>query len=362
MPATKKRPTKPKAPAKQTKKATPPPTRLERTKRRIDDFLSRRPHRSFRRTRRRDYVRSLKLPGYVAFTYQVHKLLWQHKKMIIGLVVIYGVVSALLMGGLLSQDTYSQLRDTVKSTSNNALTGFTGAIEQAGLVLVSSASGGTNGSSDTAQAQQVYAAIGGLLVWLTVVWLLRAVLAGKKPRLRDGLYNAGAPILPTFLVALLLLVQLIPIALAAVGYMAASSSGLLDIGFASMAFWIIAALLTIMSLYWVSGTFMALVIVTLPGMYPWQAIRTAGDLVVGRRIRILLRLLWLVGIIVVSWVIVMIPVILLDGWLKDSVHAPSWLPLVPVALLVMSTLTIVWSSAYVYLFYRKVVDDDAAPA
>lgn len=362
MPTIKKRQTKPKSTVKTTRKPTPPPTKAERVKLRINDFLARRPHRSFRRTRRRDYVRSLRLPRYIALTYEVHKLLWQHKKTMIGLIVIYSIVSALLMGGLLSQGTYSQLHDAVKSTSGNVLTGFSGAIEQAGLVLVSSVSGGTGSSSDTAQTQQVYAAIGGLLVWLTVVWLLRAILAGRKPRLRDGLYNAGAPILPTFLVSLLLLVQLIPIALAAVGYMAASSSGLLSIGFASMAFWVIAALLVIMSLYWVSGTFMALVIVTLPGMYPWQAIRTAGDLVVGRRIRILLRLLWLAGVVLVSWAIVMLPIILLDGWLKDTISAISWLPLVPIALLVMSTLTIVWSSAYVYLFYRKVVDDDAAPA
>jgi hypothetical protein len=63
-----------------------------------------------------------------------------------------------------------------------------------------------------------------------------------------------------------------------------------------------------------------------------------------------------------SWLLVMVPVILFDAWLKGVFPSIRWLPVVPLALLMMSTLTIVWSASYVYLFYRKVVDDDAAPA
>jgi hypothetical protein len=58
----------------------------------------------------------------------------------------------------------------------------------------------------------------------------------------------------------------------------------------------------------------------------------------------------------------MVPIILLDTWIKGMLPAIEWLPVVPVALLVMSTLTVVWVASYVYILYRKVVDDDAAPA
>jgi hypothetical protein len=201
-----------------------------------------------------------------------------------------------------------------------------------------------------------------LFTWLTTVWLLRATFAGKKPKLRDGLYNAGAPILPTFLVGLLLLVQLLPVALAIVGYTSASATGLLNGGIEAMLFWSVALLLGTLSLYWITSTFFALIIVTLPGMYPFQAIKTAGDLVVGRRIRILLRLLWVALIVAVLWLVIMVPIILLDTWIKGMLPAIEWLPVVPVALLVMSTLTVVWVASYVYILYRKVVDDDAAPA
>jgi hypothetical protein len=195
-----------------------------------------------------------------------------------------------------------------------------------------------------------------------VVWLLRALLAGQKPRLRDGLYNAGAPIVPTLLVTLVLVVQLLPLAVVSIGYSAATASGLLSGGIEAMLFWTAALLLTVLSLYWATSTFMALIVVTLPGMYPLQALKSAGDLVVGRRVRILWRLLWILLLIAVIWSVIMIPTIIGDAWLKSVVPALAGVPLVPIILLLLGSVTIVVLAAYVYLLYRKVVEDDAAPA
>jgi hypothetical protein len=200
------------------------------------------------------------------------------------------------------------------------------------------------------------------MTWLTTVWLLRNILAGNKVKLRDGLYNASAPILSTFLVTLVLILQLLPMALAFIGYAAANASGLLTGGVEAMLFWIAAGLLVVLSLYWVTSTLIALVIVTLPGIYPMKALRTAGDIAVGRRMRLLLRLLWLMATIGISWVVVMVPLILLTAWINSLWPAFSNVPLLPIILAFMSSLTIVWSSSYVYLLYRKVVADDAKPA
>ena len=326
---------------------------------RVRGLLARRPHRSFRRSGRRDYIRSLKLPGYWSFTNQVRKMLWQHKKMFALLIIIYGTLSVALVG-LASQDLYSQLGDTLRETGDEVFQGNMGEIGKAGLLLLSGVTGMTG--QELTSAQQIYAAMLILFTWLTTVWLLRALMAGRKPRLRDGLYNAGAPILPTFLVGLLVIVQLLPVALAVVGFGAASSTGLLNSGIEAMLFWTCAGLLGALSLYWITGTLIALIVVTLPGMYPMQAIKTAGDLVIGRRVRLLLRIIWLFFILAVVWFVIMVPIILFDTWLKGVQPAIEWLPIIPVALLIMSTLTMMWSASYVYLLYRKVVDDDAAPA
>lgn len=328
--------------------------------RRVQGLLIRRPHRSFRRTYRRDYKRTLKLPGYWAFTGHVRKLLWQHRRTFGLLTLVYMLLTVILVG-MASQDTYTQLQAALEEAGSEIFDGDWNQVGQAGLLLVA---GVTGSFTDTlTEAQQIYGSILLLFAWLTTVWLLRAILAGNKPRLRDGLYNAGAPVLSTFLIGLVMLIQLLPLALAIIGFSAATASGFLNSGgVEAMMFWAVAGLLALLTLYWLTSTFIALVVVTLPGMYPMQALRTAGDLVIGRRLRILLRLLWMILLVALAWVIVMIPIILLDTWLKSMWPAIVWLPIVPAVLLIISTLTIIWSASYVYLLYRRIVDDDASPA
>lgn len=329
------------------------------TRRRVSNLMTRRPHRSFQRTRRRDYNRSMDFPGYWKFTGSVRKLLWQHKKIFFGLVIFYGILSAALMG-IASQDTYAQLSDSLNENGSDIFQGNLGEVGHAVLLFGTGIAGSLSGQpTDT---QRLYAILISLITWLTTVWLLRGIVAGSKPKLRDGLYNAAGPLLPTFLVSLVVIVQLLPVALAAIGYGAATTSKLLDNGVEAMLFWTVACMLAALSLYWITSTVMALIVVTLPGMYPLRALTIAGDLVVGRRIRILLRILWLVFIDLVFWFGIMVPIILLDAWLKSVLPAIESAPIVPVAFLIMSSFTIVWSSSYIYLMYRKVVDDDAAPA
>lgn len=329
------------------------------TRVRIKDLMSRRPHRSFSLTRRRDYVRSLQLPGYWAFSHYAFQTVWKQRRLFGLLTLVYAILSGLIVG-IASQDTYTQLTDALKETGGDLFQGNFGEIGKASLLLAATITGGANATPT--EGQQIYGGIFILLIWLTTVWLLRNILAGHAVRLRDGLYNAGAPIVSTFFVGLILLVQLLPLGLAFVGYSAAISSGLLSGGVAAMVFWTVASLLAVLSLYWVTSTIIALVIVTLPGMYPLRAIKTAGDLVIGRRMRILLRLLWMLLGVAVVWIVVMIPIVIFDTWLKSVWTAIANFPAVPLALLVMSSVSIVWIASYVYLLYRKVVDDDAKPA
>jgi len=328
-------------------------------KTRAQDFMARRPHRSFQMTRRRDYNRSLKLPGYFAFSRSVTKTLFQYKKVFIWLAAVYAVLTILLVG-IGSQETYNSLTSTLQDTGEQVFQGNLGQLGQAALLFVSIGSSGLNASPT--EAQQIYLVLLALLVWLTTVWLLRGLIAGHKIKMRDGLYSAGAPIIATFLVALVLIIQLIPLGLAAVGYAAATSTGLLNGGVAAMLFWFAAALLAVLSLYWITSTFFALIIVTLPGMYPMKALRTAGDIVIGRRLRILLRILWMMAGILVAGAIVFIPIILITTGLTHLWPAVANVPIVPIALLLFSVGAFIWAASYIYLLYRRVVDDDAKPA
>ena len=317
------------------------------------DFLARRPHRSFQLSRQRDYVRELELPGYITFTHLVNKTVWANKKAFIGLAAIYLVLFMILIG-IGSQENYKNLADGLQETNESITGGDFSQVGQAGLLFFTIATVGV--TEAPTEAQQIYIILLGLLVWLTTVWLLRNRLAGHKVKLRDGLYNAGAPIVPLFLVVLVILVQLIPILLTAIGYEAASATGLLNSGVEAMLFWFAAVFMGILSVYWVTGSIFGLIISTLPGIYPLKALRSAGDLVLGRRVRILLRWTWMFLVVALAWAVVMIPVILIDNGLKSIWPAYTTVPTVPFVLAVISTLSIIWISSYVYLLYRKVVD------
>jgi len=322
-------------------------------------LMKRRPHRSFKLTKRRDYRRSLKLPGYISFTKTVTKTLWQHRRIFIWLAAVYALMTIVLVG-IGSQETYSTLIATIQDAGAEVFQGNMSELGTAALAFFSIGASGLIGTPT--EAQQLYILVLGLLVWLTTVWLLRNVLAGHKVKMRDGLYNAGAPIVATLLVFVVMVIQLIPLGIAIVGYSTAASTGLLNGGVEAMLFWVAAALLTVMSLYWITSTFFALIIVTLPGMYPRAALKTAGDMMVGRRLRILLRLAWMAGALAVTGAVVLIPIILLTNLLTGVWSVVGTIPIVPVALMIYSVAGFIWAASYIYLLYRKVIDDDAKPA
>lgn len=331
------------------------------TVRRTRSLMARRPHRSFRRTRRRDYKRSFKMPGYWSFTNYVRSVLWKNKKLFGGLVLVY-IAATIVISGYGAQQTYSDLTNLLKESSGDLFEGNWGTIGKAGLLLSSTISNTLAPSTSEQQAQSILAGMAVFLGWLTTIWLMRNVLAGHNPRLRDGLYNSGSPILATILVAFIITLQLLPLAIAIIIVSAALASGLFTVGVSGLLVGVGAFLLLLLSIYWISSSFIALAVVTLPGMYPMQAIRTAGDLVIGRRLRMLFRLIWLVVIVIVAWLIIAIPIIIFDGWIKQLVPAIEWFPLVPLTIITLAAVTLVFVSSYIYLLYRRIVDDDAAPA
>lgn len=344
-----------KRPTTQAKKSAPQKRLIENSR----ALLARRPHRSFRRTRRRDYVRSLALPGYIAFTNEVVSHLWKYRRVFGALIFTYMVTTALLVG-LASQAVFTQLTETLQETSANIFQGGWGELGKAGLLLITGISG--NFSPELTEAQQIFAALLFLMAWLASVWLIRAQMAGGAPRMRDALYGSGAPIVSTAIVGLLVMVQMVPAAIGIIAYSAAVSTDFFSTGALAMVIGLLAFLLIVLSVYLVTSSFFALIVVTLPGMYPWQALRTAGDLVTGRRLRILLRLTWAAIIAILGWIVIMLPVILVASWLQTSIKQLAWVPIVPVALAFVASLSTVFMSAYIYKLYRKVVDDDASPA
>ena len=313
-----------------------------------------RPHRSFKRTYRRDYRAQVSLPGYIHFTGIVLKALALNKRTFGLLLVTYASVMFIL-GGVTSQATYTQIADLFTQSSGTEYTSDNSLV-QGGLLLAATF---FSGPSSLTVDQQIYLGFTLLLVWLTTVWLHREYLLGRKPKLRDGLYNSGAPVVSSIVVLMFAVFQLIPIGIVALVYSGLQSVGILSEGFSLMLFMLFALAVTVLSLYWLTSTFIAFAVVTLPGMYPYRAIRIAGDIVIGRRLPILFRLLWAQLLVILAWAVIFIPLILLYTWASDFIVWLDDVPVLPVIASALSAATIIWGASYIYLLYRRIVDDAA---
>ena len=176
-------------------------------------------------------------------------------------------------------------------------------------------------------------------------------MAGHKVKLRDGLYNAMTPLISTFVVFVVALIQCIPIFLLIIAYSAAVQTDFLATPFYALVFFIFAVVMIVISGYLLSSSLIALVAVSAPGLYPMKALRTASDLMMGRRIRFILRLIALIIVLALMWVIVMLPLILFDLWMKTFAWT-SGIPFIPICLATMTCFTAIYITTYLYLYYR----------
>ena len=121
-------------------------------------------------------------------------------------------------------------------------------------------------------------------------------------------------------------------------------------------------LIIVLSLYWILSSVLAMVLITIPGMYPMQAISLAGDLSVGRRGRLLKRIIWHIIQVISLWVVVLIPIILFEDWISKKNEIVASIPLVQSVQVLLLTSTFAWTSAYIYLLYRRIIEDKSKPA
>ena len=271
------------------------------------------------------------------------KFIFQNKRLLLGLGLLYAVIGFVLIGGI-SQLDYVGLKDATMQVADGDVGAWGTAFSLFGAALTG------NLSSQPSSVQQFLSATLLILFWLSLVWAARMLTAGKEIKIRDALYNSGSPIIPTLVVLAVVAIQLAPGALGVFAYSTALRGGWLDGGIESMLFAIAAVLLCLLSAYMVVSSLTALIVVALPGTYPWQALRTARELVMNRRWGIVLRVLMLAVQVLLLWAVVLIPVFMIDTWLRFD-----WLPLVPIVVQGLIGLTLVYTSVYVYRLYRSLL-------
>lgn len=307
------------------------------------------PHKSFKRSYREDYARETEVPGIMYHIFKSFGMIFKNWKLFLPLLIIVVVMNVLFVG-IMSESKYIQFQDLLNQTSEQVSGGDIGSVAKAGLLLTSTiTTGGLSGEASEAAA--VFGVLIFLIIWLVTIFLLRHIMAGHKVKLRDGLYNAMTPLISTFLVFIVVLFQCIPIFLLIIAYSAAVQTEFLSTPFYALVFFVFAAVMILISAYLLSSSLMAFVAVSAPGLYPMRALNAASEMMMGRRVRLILRIVALLLALGIMWVVVMMPLILFDMWMK-TFEWTEGIPFIPICLTIMTCFTCMYVTTYLYLYYR----------
>ncbi len=308
-------------------------------------------HKSFSLTRRRDLPEKPNIEGIFRFTGYVGKTVWQNKALFGRFLLLY-VVAAILFAGLVQSQNIKSTTETVDTL--NADGTVVGPLLKAAMVTATSLTSTLVGSSLT-DIQQLYMSVLYLFACLVVIWLLRQRLADNTVKLRDALYNAGAPVVAIVALIGVGILQLVPLAIMTLLFSTAVANGILTGGIPTALFSIALFLFAVLTLYFLLTTLFAALVATIPGTYPMRVYKTAKQIVVGQRLRLLTRMLWLVVVIVVFWFVLLVPIAVTLNAL--SLNTATFLSIFSH---VAFGCSILFGSAYFYLLYRRMIDDPVA--
>ena len=318
-------------------------------------------HRSFKRSYYEDYQRKTELPSLTSQASAAFKMFFKFWKIFLPLLLIFVGLYIFLIGAM-SENTLADVKANVEQPNTDVADGKIGTVGKAGLTLLGIIS--TGGLTTMNDAQIVIAVLLFTIIWLVAIYLARHLLAGHQEiKMRDGFYSALSPLVSTLVVGLIIFLEAVPIMLTIIVFQVALTTEFLSTPFYALLFFMFAALMITLSLYLLSSSFFAIIVVSAPGLYPLTAVRMAKNLIMGRRLRFLIRVFYLVIIVALLYLLLLMPAIILDGALKSQFAwlAESKIPFVAILQLTITVFIFIYLSIYFYLFYRALLDynDDA---
>lgn len=301
------------------------------------------PHRSFRMTHKHNKPRPSKLPSTWVLVKQSISLFKMAPKVFVGLTLLYLIMILLMIGSGTQQD-YLGLKDAVSEVFGGKGVARIGMMFEALL-----------GGALTPQMSELQQYTQFLLIFLTFLaftWTARQVLAGNRPTIAQALYNSPMPLLSGGMLVFWLALQLLPAATGIYIFTIANNQSFFNYAGLALLLGCLTLLLVIFSLYLAINTLMSLVVVTLPGMYPSAALGSTKQLVIGRRLPVLIRIVGLALWALMLWAVVLVPFLLLD-----SLTNLDMLPFIPAAITILSGVTLLFVSLYLYRLYRSMLSE-----
>lgn len=258
---------------------------------------------------------------------------FKHKKPLLGVAAVFFVIYLVMIRSSSSFDI-----DATQQLINNGI-GSSGLFSKTlltGILIGSGASASTGASSLTTF---IILIIGSL----AFIWAIRHLEAAKQFKIRDAFYNGMYPLIPFLLVLLVISLQLIPFALGGFLYATAEINGIISSVAERVAFIVGWGLLGSLSVYWISNSIIGVYAVTLPGIYPMQALRSTKKIVKSQRWSIILHLLVLSVFLAFITSLVLLGVVIL-------------LPVIAVYVYdVLFVLALMFTHVYLFKLYRSLI-------
>jgi hypothetical protein len=315
------------------KQSAKKPPKIEQTAR--PRRLKRPNYKTFRRSKRIKHPGS-KIPGSFRLLAKSIQMPKQHWKLFLGITVVYGLLTIILVRGLGGSLNLAELKTTLRAGFGGQFASLT-----TGLALFSYLIG--SAGSSTSAAGGVYQTLLVIIMSLAIIWALRQVMAEAKVRIRDAFYKGMYPLIPFTLVLLVIGLQLLPLLVGSWLYSTVVTNGIAVNTPEKLMWALLFFLLALLSLYMLCSSLFALYIVTLPDMTPLKALRSARQLVLHRRWTVLRKILFLPVAILVLAAVIMVPLIIFLTPLAEWVFF----------LLTMFVLVVI--HGYMYTLYRELL-------
>ncbi|HSH56185.1 MAG TPA: hypothetical protein VK983_05185 [Candidatus Limnocylindrales bacterium] len=273
-----------------------------------------------------------KFPSVVTLFKRSVGYVWNNRRVFVWICAIYLLLNLLLVRGFSSGTNIAELKQAIAQEGGNPL--LSGLALFTVLVTTDASSG---------QAASAYQSFVFIITSLAIIWALRKVWAAEAFRARDAYYKGMYPLVPFLLVLLVIGLQLLPLLLGGALYALIVGNGIAANGIELAIVALVFFGLGLLSLYLIASSLMALYIVALPDMTPIKALRSAKQLVKGRRWIVLRKLLFLPLALLVAGALLLLPIILLVPVLAPWVFFGA------------TAVSIVIGHSYCYTVYRELL-------
>lgn len=289
--------------------------------------------RFLKRRERPEVPERKKLSNVYRLTVDTASLIRTHWKTFAGIAAIYFFVASVVVWGFRSASNLLEVYDraALENKSNWAI-GFESFGELTATMM-----------DVSSEAGNAYGTLIFIIVSLALIWVLRHIMAGKKPGIKEAFYQGMYPLVPVLMVLMVFFLQLIPLALGSFLYTVAFNAPILTTGIEQGAVTALGIVFAGVSVYFLSGSIFALYMVSLPDMEPLTALRSSRELVRYRRWEVVRKLLFLPLLLFLVGITIMLPIIIVLPTIAEWVFR------------ILAIGGLVFAHTYLYNLYRELL-------